>query len=52
MSIEANILKLKNELDPVAVKLIAVSKTKPVADLMEAYQAGQRIFGEIKYKSW
>ena len=28
------------------VKLIAVSKTKPVADIMEAYEAGQRIFGE------
>jgi pyridoxal phosphate enzyme (YggS family) len=30
------------------VTLIAVSKTKPVADLMEAYTAGQRIFGENK----
>jgi pyridoxal phosphate enzyme (YggS family) len=28
--------------------LVAVSKTKPVADLMEAYDAGQRIFGENK----
>jgi pyridoxal phosphate enzyme (YggS family) len=28
--------------------LVAVSKTKPVADLMEAYNAGQRIFGENK----
>lgn len=46
MSIEANILKLKNELDPVAVKLIAVSKTKPVSDLLEAYHAGQKVFGE------
>jgi hypothetical protein len=26
--------------------LVAVSKTKPVADLMEAYHAGQRVFGE------
>ena len=30
------------------VKLIAVSKTKPVADLMEAYESGCRIFGENK----
>jgi len=29
-----------------SVKLLAVSKTKPVADLIEAYQAGQRHFGE------
>ena len=28
--------------------LVAVSKTKPVSDLMEAYNAGQRIFGENK----
>ncbi len=26
--------------------LVAVSKTKPVSDLMEAYNAGQRVFGE------
>lgn len=30
------------------VTLIAVSKTKPVADLMEAYDAGIRVFGENK----
>lgn len=46
MSIEANILALKKELDPIGVKLIAISKTKPVSDILEAYQAGQRIFGE------
>ncbi|OWP86779.1 YggS family pyridoxal phosphate enzyme, partial [Flavobacterium covae] len=33
---------------PSHVTLVAVSKTKPVSDLMEAYQAGQRIFGENK----
>lgn len=33
---------------PNDVTLIAVSKTKPVADLQEAYDAGQRIFGENK----
>lgn len=33
---------------PNRVTLVAVSKTKPVADIMEAYQAGQRVFGENK----
>ncbi|PRY53098.1 hypothetical protein B0I27_104106 [Arcticibacter pallidicorallinus] len=46
MSIAANLTKLKNEVSSSAVKLIAVSKTKPVADILEAYEAGQRIFGE------
>lgn len=31
---------------PVGVKLIAVSKTKPIEDVREAYEAGQRVFGE------
>jgi pyridoxal phosphate enzyme (YggS family) len=31
---------------PSHVKLVAVSKTKPVEDLQEAYTCGQRIFGE------
>jgi pyridoxal phosphate enzyme (YggS family) len=29
-----------------AVKLLAVSKTKPVCDIVQAYEAGQRLFGE------
>ena len=33
---------------PKHVTLVAVSKTKPVEDLIEAYDAGQRIFGENK----
>ena len=33
---------------PSHVKLVAVSKTKPVAALMEVYNAGQRVFGENK----
>lgn len=33
---------------PNHVTLVAVSKTKPVSDLQEAYNAGQRIFGENK----
>jgi pyridoxal phosphate enzyme (YggS family) len=32
--------------DPASVRLIAVSKTKPVALLREAFDAGQRLFGE------
>ena len=47
MSIKDNLLKIKSIL-PEHVTLVAVSKTKPVADLMEAYNAGQRIFGENK----
>jgi pyridoxal phosphate enzyme (YggS family) len=33
---------------PQHVKLIAVSKTKPIKDILEAYHAGQRCFGENK----
>jgi pyridoxal phosphate enzyme (YggS family) len=47
MSIKENLLKIKSSL-PEHVTLVAVSKTKPVADLMEAFNAGQRIFGENK----
>jgi pyridoxal phosphate enzyme (YggS family) len=47
MVIEQNLKEIKAGL-PKDVTLVAVSKTKPVADLMEAYQAGQRIFGENK----
>jgi pyridoxal phosphate enzyme (YggS family) len=47
MSISKNLNNIKSQL-PTHVTLVAVSKTKPVADLMEAYDAGQRIFGENK----
>lgn len=47
MSIEQNLLAIKATL-PEQVTLVAVSKTKPISDLMEAYEAGQRIFGENK----
>lgn len=47
MSIQQNLLHIKSTL-PEHVTLVAVSKTKPVPDLMEAYDAGQRIFGENK----
>ncbi|MDD7887253.1 YggS family pyridoxal phosphate-dependent enzyme [Flavivirga sp. 57AJ16] len=47
MSIKQNLQNIKSSL-PEHVTLVAVSKTKPVSDLMEAYHAGQRIFGENK----
>lgn len=47
MSISKNLIEIKSTL-PEHVTLVAVSKTKPVEDLMEAYNAGQRIFGENK----
>ena len=33
---------------PKGVIVVAVSKTKPNADILEAYHAGQRVFGENK----
>ena len=47
MGIQHNITELKSSLPP-EVSLVAVSKTKPVSDLLAAYEAGQRIFGENK----
>ncbi len=47
MGIAENIEKVKEQLAP-GVCLVAVSKTKPLPDLQEAYEAGQRVFGENK----
>ena len=47
MSIKENLFEIKSKL-PKNLTLVAVSKTKPISDLMEAYDAGQRIFGENK----
>ena len=47
MSISSNLESIKNSL-PEQVTLVAVSKTKPIEDLQEAYENGQRIFGENK----
>lgn len=44
-SIAENIELLRKQLPP-QVLLIAVSKTKPASDIQEAYNAGQRVFGE------
>lgn len=46
MSIADNIRSLKKETAPINVTLIAVSKTKPAEQVQEAYNAGQRLFGE------
>ena len=43
--IEENLQKIKASI-PEYVTLVAVSKTKPIEDLQEAYDAGQRVFGE------
>ena len=47
MNIKANISNILYDLDE-KVQLIAVSKTKPIDYILEAYQVGQRIFGENK----
>lgn len=47
MTITDNLLQLKSQL-PEHVTLVAVSKTKPIQAIEEAYRAGQRIFGENK----
>ena len=47
MSISENIKKYQGSL-PKNTTLVAVSKTKPVSSLLEAYDAGQRVFGENK----
>jgi pyridoxal phosphate enzyme (YggS family) len=47
MSISENLLTIKSKI-PKTVMLVAVSKTKPTEDIMEAYGAGHRIFGENK----
>jgi hypothetical protein len=47
LSIQEKLHTIKSTL-PVNVQLVAVSKTKPVTDILEAYNAGQRAFGENK----
>jgi pyridoxal phosphate enzyme (YggS family) len=46
MSIADNLLKYKRELDAEKVELIAVSKFNTTDAILEAYEAGQRVFGE------
>ena len=47
MNIAENIDSIKKKL-PKGVRLVAVSKTKPIEDILEAYNAGHKIFGENK----
>lgn len=47
MNISENLKKIKSSV-PEDVTLVAVSKTKPVSDIMEAYNVGHRDFGENK----
>jgi PLP dependent protein len=47
--IASRLASIRNEITHLSsrhIELVAVSKTKPVADVMEAYSAGQRSFGE------
>ncbi len=47
MEIAENLRKVKRELKD-GICLVAVSKTKPNSDILEAYEVGQRVFGENK----
>lgn len=47
MSVQSNIKEVKKYL-PANVQLVCVSKFHPVESIMEAYTAGERIFGESK----
>ena len=47
MRIKENLKNIKSQL-PEHVTLVAVSKTKPVEDILEAYNAGHKVFGENK----
>ncbi len=48
MSIKDHIKFYQQEVEPFGARLIAVSKTHPATAIQEAYEAGQRLFGENK----
>jgi pyridoxal phosphate enzyme (YggS family) len=61
MSIASNLERVRNQIDeactrahrdPATVALMAVSKTNPAEALLEAYSAGQRLFGENRVQEW
>jgi pyridoxal phosphate enzyme (YggS family) len=61
MSIAENLQQVRNEVadacaragrDAASVRLMAVSKVHPVEALLEAYAAGQRLFGENRVQEW
>lgn len=47
MQIQENLQQIRQEI-PGNVKIVAISKTKPNEDIIKAYEAGQRVFGENK----
>lgn len=47
MSVKENLIKVREEI-PSGVELVAVSKFHPADMIMEAYEAGQRCFGESR----
>ena len=47
MIIKNNLQAIHNTL-PAHVKLVAVTKTKPISSILEAYEAGHKVFGENK----
>ena len=47
MLVKQNLETFKKQISE-DITLVAVSKTKPISDIMEAYEAGQRVFGENK----
>ncbi len=61
MSIALNLERLQNDIadscarahrPPASVALMAVSKIHPAEAVLEAYQAGQRLFGENRVQEW
>src|ERR1700761_3932605 len=61
MSISSNLERIRNEIadvcarahrDPATVALMAVSKMHPAEAILEAYAAGQRLFGENRVQEW
>ena len=61
MSIASDLERLQNEIadacarahrDPSTVALMAVSKMHPAQAVREAYEAGQRLFGENRVQEW
>src|ERR1700734_1526010 len=61
MSIASNLERIQNEIadgcarahrDPRTVPLMAVSKMHPAEAVREAYEAGQRLFGENRVQEW
>ncbi|HOA90556.1 MAG: YggS family pyridoxal phosphate-dependent enzyme [Bacillota bacterium] len=61
MAIKENLLRIRENIektcllcgrDPREVKLLAVSKTFPISSILEAYEAGQRDFGESRVQEF